>query len=153
MKKLLLIIAVITISGCATGPAFVPSKEPDDKSALLYIYRPSDFVNSMISPEIIINDKKYNGVTNGGYLYSYVEAGNYSIGINYGSNENKKDMDIDIKGGNTYYVRVTTGQKPLKYPYTLTFFNVENATSDNGKKEITDTSLISKFSLNGSSNK
>jgi len=111
MKKFYLsVLSLILLSGCsASGPMYKPSEISSDKNAMIYVYRPSQFVNGGGYPEIKINNKSIGPLKNGGYLYKEVEAGKYTV-LSEGNimNWNFPDINVPVilKQGETAYLRL-----------------------------------------------
>lgn len=103
-------IKVITISlfltACTSlGPQFEEQRAPSDK-ALVYVYRPSKYANSMNAPDIQIDGKNVVGIPNGGYKPLLIEPGKHTFGVH---EIMWADIDIDLKctleAGKKYYLR------------------------------------------------
>ncbi|MBD1390659.1 DUF2846 domain-containing protein [Neiella sp. HB171785] len=76
--RLGIMVAVIFLSGCASGPQF--SEVPPSKDyAVLYVYRPYQFVGGGIQPVLRINGLKISKVLDGGYTAVKLEPGKHNL--------------------------------------------------------------------------
>ncbi len=145
MKNSVILFLLTLVAACATGSKFIASEDPTDSTALVYIYRPSNFTNALINPEIIIDKNNYVKITNGGYVFTYLEEGEYQVGVDFGDKKGEKEKSFKFENGKTYFIKVTTGRKALAYPYTLVYFKLDNMDTVLGQSEIIETRLLSEI--------
>jgi hypothetical protein len=114
MKKsrffIFLILLVFTISGCTSGPGFVPEEQIPPGKALIYFYRPGgmgaavkyDIHKGSQEGEYIITLK------NRGYYPYFVEPGTHVFSA---KTEKEFVVAIDVEEGGIYYIKgsVTMG--------------------------------------------
>jgi len=103
----LLLALALLICGCATTTKIVPpfnASTPPEGRAIVYFYRPAEFVASMVAPKVFDNNNYVFALANGKYV-EYV--------TNPGRHEFKTDtMNIDepvsfaIKPDETHYLRL-----------------------------------------------
>lgn len=143
MQKFILIFFVTLIAGCSTGTKFVASTHSiDSNNALVYVYRPLQFDNALLSPDLIINNKRFKGISNGGYFSLHIQEGEYQIKVDFGDKGKESTKTFKFENGKTYFIKANTGRKPLEYPYELVYFRLDEVESSIGKFEIKDTRLI-----------
>ena len=123
-----LLIAVLTMAGCATsGPAFTKIDNVPADKGLIYIYRPSVMHGAALVPYVVINNLNAIPLKTGGY-YPYLSApGEVRISITYTA---KRSITINVKAGETYYVKAGTVFGAFGIPY------IELAPAEIGLAEI-----------------
>ena len=105
MKKriLFLFLVVGMIGNCASlGAPYVKSTISKDQ-ALVVIYRSSAYVGWASSFDIKHDGKVITSLKNGGYFSYYVKPGKVKLIAE--TLENKSEVDLDLKGGQTVYVK------------------------------------------------
>jgi len=133
------------MTGCASAPSYTASKEPESGRALVYIYWLPESTSATFAPMIIINNTQYQNIRNGGYIFSYLREGKYKIGLQFGL---KKLLGtFKFSSGETYFIKVTSGIRPVGHSYTLLNFRMKVVDSDTGSQEIKNTSLIGELEL------
>ncbi|MCP4041879.1 MAG: DUF2846 domain-containing protein [Gammaproteobacteria bacterium] len=118
-----LILAIAALTGCATGPKYVPAPEVSNNKVRLYIYRPWQFVAGGLSPTIHIDDKPAFDIINGGYAWFNINPGKHFIEIKKPriplfSTDLSSKAEVTFEPGKTYYVRWTPtieDMQPLFY--------------------------------------
>lgn len=98
---------VATQFGCANlGKQFEPVTAVSSDKALVYIYRPSSFVGGGVSYTVNAGTKPIIKLHNGGY-YPYVATpGELEL---WAQTEAKSSVTLDLKAGETKYVKGTVG--------------------------------------------
>jgi hypothetical protein len=107
MLWLVAIPLVMAQFGCASlGKSFeLVTGTPSDQS-VVYIYRPSSFVGGGVSYTVYSGKKAITKLYNGGY-YPYVTApGEVEL---WAETESKSSVTVDVKAGETKYVKGTVG--------------------------------------------
>ena len=114
---LLLVICALSISGYsqaekeitapnapATAAAASPAPAATDTSdkVTVYIYRYKRFTGSALEPSIYVDEKKVAVMDNGRYFKVLVAPGKHT----FQSNDKQSGMEIDLKSGEEYYLRV-----------------------------------------------
>lgn len=105
LAKTILLFTLIITSNSAFSQKFKPVKEIPDGKALVYIYRPGSMVGAAVHYSINANDDKVseNHLRNKSYLVFFADPGRYTI---WGQVTNaRREVDIDVESGKTYYVR------------------------------------------------
>ena len=104
----LLMGVLFALGGCATlGPPFKPVVDIPAGKGLIYIYRPSSFIGGAVSYDVKLGDGTViTTLHNGGYSPFFADPGETEI---WGKTESKSSLTIDVKAGQTYYVRGTVG--------------------------------------------
>ena len=100
------ILSLIVLTGCATGPSFqeqsasIPTASPD--SARIYVYRTA-VLGAAIQPAVKVNDEIVGKAVPKGFFYIDRPAGNYTISA---STEAKRNLTIALEPGDERYVRL-----------------------------------------------
>jgi len=145
MKYIFSIFLLLLLTACASTPMYTASKKPGTGQALVYIYWLPETTSATFSPNIVVNDNQTQNISNGTYLFSYLQAGQYKIGLKFGL---KKLLGtFKFESGKTYFIKVTSGIRPIGLPYTLMNFRMRTVDSDTGSQEIKATRLAGELEL------
>jgi len=83
MKKLLLGITMLSLIGCASGPAFsdYSKKLPPPKLGYgrICIYRPARYFGCAIQPSVAIDGSTIGDLKSGGFVHADRPAGDYTV--------------------------------------------------------------------------
>jgi len=108
MKKLFLAV-LLFVGGCsATGTKFAEIDKSNDSDAIVYIYRPSSYINSGVVPYVYINDAKKQKLKNGSYQAFVLMPGFYTITLDGNIFEwprAKEEVYLDLEENDTKYLR------------------------------------------------
>jgi len=110
MKKSTLILIILTVFllgmfllSCAPlGPAFQKTDAIPENMGLVYIYRPSKGFGSGVAYEVKANGVLITKLHNGGYYPYFTLPGETEFSA---KTETKSAVTIDVKAGETYYVK------------------------------------------------
>ena len=119
-----MLAVVLLISGCAhKGAAFKQAEVADDGRALLYIYRPAQFSNAMLSPSVVIDGEAVFDTQNGEYATLYIPAGTHRFVLESEQPVAGNDeVELQLESGRVSYLRVDTAlQFETGSPYTRSF--------------------------------
>jgi len=95
------------VTGCASlGPVYSKVDKIPDNSGLVYFYRPSSFVGGGVSYDIKNGDTVITTLYNGGYYPYYSAPGEKEF---WAQTESKSSITLDVKTGQTYYVKGEVG--------------------------------------------
>ncbi len=140
------------LSGCAhQGSTFSPSEVADDGRALLYIYRPAQFSNAMLSPSVVIDGEVVFDTQNGAYATLYIPAGTHRFVLESEQPVAGNDeVELQLESGRVSYLRVDTAlQFETGRPYTRSFSIVHvdepTAMSEIAHCRLEETGLPSKY--------
>lgn len=99
--------SVLILNSCASlGPQFQKVETfPNDKG-LVYIYRPSSFVGSVISYDVKVGETPVTTLYNGGYFPYFSEPGEIEF---WAKTESKSSVTLDVKPCQIYYIKGTVG--------------------------------------------
>jgi Protein of unknown function (DUF2846) len=128
-------IAVLLLSACASGPAFVdvaasiPKQNPE--VGRVYIYRSSSIVGVAIMPNIILNGDVVGEAVSGGFTFVDRAPGPIAIST---STEVEKRVSFDLKPGEVRYVKVGVSMGLMVGRMTP-----ELVTNEQGEREIKET--------------
>jgi hypothetical protein len=79
-----------------------PEKAKDDAKATVYIYRYKQFQGSGLSPSVYCDDTELARMENGRFLVAKFVPGKHA----FRSNDKQSGIDLDMKAGEEYYIRV-----------------------------------------------
>lgn len=105
-SKLILLFALILVSGCVTtGQKFTTTQKPNNDNALVYVYRPSS-PPILLTPTILINKINVAELTNKGYFEIYLDPGKYTIDSDWSVLSGVPDGTVTFHAdaGQTYFV-------------------------------------------------
>jgi len=130
--KWLVVALAISVSGCASGPAFKKVDSVPADKGLVYIYRPSTMHGAALVPMIVVKDSRALALKSGSYYTYLASPGPLEIAINH---TGRRTVDIDVKAGQTYYVRGGTVVMGFGVPY------IELATAEKALPELGECKL------------
>lgn len=96
------------ISACApvdySQQAVYPEARAD--SALIYFYRTPGFIGSTYRFNVYENKKIVGAMAQDSYFYLFAEAGEHTFSVDDRNQEKGAFITLDIKAGNTYYIKI-----------------------------------------------
>ncbi|MBI5058086.1 MAG: DUF2846 domain-containing protein [Nitrospirae bacterium] len=103
----LLLAGMLVLSNCASlGPVYQKVEMVPDNVGLVYIYRPSGFVGGGVSYDIKVGETPITTLYSGGYYPYFSNPGEVEF---WAQTESKSSVTLDIKAGQTYYIKGTVG--------------------------------------------
>lgn len=135
MSMIILLGVVLLLSSCASlGPAYQKADKIPEGAGLVYLYRPSSFVGGGVSYDIKVGETVITTLYNGGYYSYFAKPGEVEF---WAKTESKSSVTLDVKAGQTYYLKGTVG---------VGFFvgrpHLMVVSTDVGEKEIVECKLI-----------
>lgn len=101
------LLLVALLSGCASlGPAYQIVEAIPPEKGLVYIYRPSSFVGGGVSYDVKVGENPIITLYNGGYYPYFSAPGEVEF---WAKTESKSAVTLDVKAGETYFVKGTVG--------------------------------------------
>lgn len=102
-----ILVLALMLSSCATlGPQYQKVDSFQKNKGLVYIYRPSKFVGGGVSYTVSAGDTPVIKLYNGGYYPYFSEPGEIEF---WAKTETKSSVTLDVKPGQTYYIKGTVG--------------------------------------------
>ena len=100
----LLIFCFTGLAAIAQEPAADWQKTPDAKpsKATAYVYRYKQFVGSALAPSVYCDETELARMENGRYFTVKLEPGKHT----FRSNDKQSGMELDMKAGQEYFLRV-----------------------------------------------
>lgn len=125
---------VLMLTGCTTlGAKYTPATAVPSNRAAIYVYRPSAMAPA-ISPNVQANGVPLLDLPAHGYFVYYAAPGELTLTEH---TEATTSVTLDVKSGNTYYVKGSVGIGFfVGHPHLLLVSN------DVGEQEIKDCSLV-----------
>jgi hypothetical protein len=100
----LLICCLMGLAAIAQETTAGSQRTADAKStkATVYVYRYKQFVGSALSPSVYCDETELARMENGRYFTVKLDPGKH----NFHSNDKQSGMDLDVKAGQEYFLRV-----------------------------------------------
>lgn len=107
--------AAILLTACgATGQQFTRAERPGNGEAVIYVYRPKQYMASARSIPISIDNVEVGELKNAGFVRIVAKPGHHTIQPRYGaSGLDAPDIEIDVPSSRTLFVRYTIIGKPV----------------------------------------
>ncbi len=86
----------------ATAPANSATAQDGSSQATVYVYRYKQFVGSALAPSVYCDETELARMENGRFFAVKLPAGKHT----FRSNDKQAGVEEDLKGGQTYYIRV-----------------------------------------------
>ena len=107
LAKSLACLALLFSLAHAQQPAAAPTATPQassssDSPATVYVYRYKQFVGSALSPSVYCDDSELARMENGKFFIAKLSSGKHT----FHSNDKQAGIDLDLKGGQDYFIRV-----------------------------------------------
>ncbi len=130
-KLLTGIFLTVLLSGCShQSTKFVPAA-PDNDLSDVYLYRPNSLSNVVISPVVLVNGNKTEGIKNNTYIQYQLVPGKHSFELEVGERfDGNKQISVNLQPGQVYFLRVDTELKFKKndlYYRRFDILKVENS--------------------------
>jgi ethanolamine utilization microcompartment shell protein EutL len=103
-------------------------------NGLVYVYRPSSFIGGGVSYDVKVGETPITTLYNGGYFPYFSSPGEIEF---WAKTESRSAVTLDVKAGETYFVKGTVGLGILVGRPHLMVMSPETAVA-----EITDCKLI-----------
>jgi hypothetical protein len=101
-----MLIGFLSLLGCATGPAFTKIEKIPEDTGLVYIYRPGSAFGAAVSYDVKANGNPITHLTPGGYYAYLAKPGEIEFSA---KTESTSSLTLDVKAGQTYYIKGTVG--------------------------------------------
>jgi hypothetical protein len=86
----------------ATAKDTEPAAQSNDSQATVYVYRYKQFVGSALSPSVYCDESELARMENGRFFVAKLAPGKHV----FRSNDKQAGIDVDLKAGQQYYIRV-----------------------------------------------
>src|SRR5215469_16227805 len=98
-------------TGSATAQADpAAASKSDDSQATVHIYRYKQFVGSALAPSVYCDETELARMENGRFLTAKLSSGKHT----FYSNDKQAGIDVDLKSGQDYYIRVEIAAGMMK---------------------------------------
>ncbi len=105
------VIAFFVVSLCAQEAPNVPQQSAANQpNGTIYIYRYKQFVGGGLEPSVYCDETPLARMDNGRYFIVEVEPGKHTLR----SNDKQSGLELDVKAGEKYFVRVEIATGMLK---------------------------------------
>ena len=110
LRSLGVVLLLLGMACSSNGPIFIPA-DPGAQHALLYLYRPYDVSNLMLSPEIVVSQESVR-LANGEYRALALSPGSYTLklGAVEGYTE-ASETELVAEAGRVHYLRLDASMK------------------------------------------
>lgn len=103
----LFFLPLLLMTGCASlGPNYSKVDLIPNNSGLVYFYRPSSFVGGGVFYDIKNGETVITTLYNGGYYPYFSASGEKEF---WAQTESKSSITLDVKTGQTYYIKGEVG--------------------------------------------
>jgi hypothetical protein len=101
---LVLAISLSALLAAAQEPTNLTPRVPDTKTskATVYVYRYKQFVGSALAPSIYCDGAELARMENGRFFTANLDPGRHT----FTSNDKQSGIDLDLKAGEEYFIRV-----------------------------------------------
>lgn len=131
IRQTALVLLVIAVTGCATGPAFVPESAPGPNEARVIAYRSSQLMNGGVIPNLFYGNKDLGSLVPGGYTALTLTPGVHQFSLRC-TNVMKcqfsdRPFTVAALQAKTVYLRysVSSGVDGVRHVATHSFVPVE----------------------------
>ncbi len=101
VKSILIILVGLALLPIAGASQTVPEKK-DSNSATIYIYRYKQYAGSALEPSVYCDEAELARMDNGRYFLVKLPPGKHT----FRSNDKQSGIELELKEGETYYIRV-----------------------------------------------
>jgi Protein of unknown function (DUF2846) len=126
----LLLLGLLLLSSCASGPKFTKVDTIPEDKGVVYIYRPTSPVGMAVVYQVIANSSVIMPLQNGGYYAYFAKPGENEF---QAATESISSVTLDVKPGQTYYIKGTLG-----IGFAVGRPRLAIVPADVGEKEITN---------------
>ena len=106
MRFMNFLLTAILLTGLAAAQAPAntanPAAESKASKATVYVYRYKQFVGAALAPSIFCDGTQLARMENGRYFTAKLEPGKHT----FTSNDKQSGIDLDLKPGEEYFIRV-----------------------------------------------
>ena len=148
MRNILLILFVLLISGCsATGTSFnTLTSRPIDGHGIIYVYRPSSFVNGGTAPYVYINNQKKQKFKNSGFQMYELPPDKYVVATegNFMTwSPGRSEITLELHVDETLYIRLCSSVEAVFFTSgtVVTDASLIQVTKELAKQELMNTNL------------
>jgi len=113
-----------TAQGANAATSSAPASQSTGSPATVYIYRYKQFVGSALSPSVYCDESELARMENGKFFVARLSPGKHS----FRSNDKQAGIDVDLKGGQDYYIRLELVAGMMKGHGRLVFVQPEQGT-------------------------
>ena len=150
MRAIGIMLSAISLSGAlalAQQPATAAAKDtttakesaatkdaakPASSKGLVYIYRYKQFVGSALEPSVYCDETQLARMDNGRYFIATVDPGKHT----FHSNDKQSGLELDVKAGEKYFVRVEIAAGVMKGHGRLVLMSPEQGSYELKSKKL-----------------
>ncbi len=104
--KAVILLILTFIHPCAypqsSGGNLSPTPTEDVSKATVYFYRYKQFIGSRAKPSVYCDETQLAKIENGRYFAVKLDAGKHT----FRANDKQSGVELDVKAGQAYYIRV-----------------------------------------------
>jgi len=106
------LLAIVALLGFSKSIVAQSNDKPEasNPNAVVYIYRYKQFVGYTVEPSVYCNEVQLARMDNGRFFKVVLDPGTYT----FRSNDKQSGIEMDLKKGEVYYIRVEIAQGLLK---------------------------------------
>jgi len=145
LRVSLVVILFVFLGACSSTPhtKFVENEKPKIGHALVYIYRPSSFINVALKAGVSIDEELYVRVPSGFHAAVQLPAGTHAFSAGSGLGD-VSTLKLNLNSGQIYYIKVIpTVEMPAYGSYDAkNSFSLDLASSSKGKGGVRSTKRL-----------
>jgi len=97
---------------CASPVPTMTLVKPVESESIVYVYRPRVLANSMVSPELIVNDEKISEIDNGSFQIFHLPAKSHVFSLNVDERYlGDKTIKLNTKSNQLYFLKLISSLK------------------------------------------
>jgi hypothetical protein len=134
LRILSLAILLSSLLAFAQEPATTAPQtaEANPAKATVYVYRYKQFVGSALTPSVFCDEAQLARMENGRYFAAKVDPGKHT----FRSNDPQSGMELDVKAGQEYFVRVEIATGLMKGHGRLILMSPEQGSYELKSKKL-----------------
>jgi hypothetical protein len=133
---------LLALQACmALGPRFERASAGDGNETVVYVYRPANFTNSAITPDLCVNETLVAELTNGGYAAVRVKKGINAVRLGLPGWKGSAEQIDSSTGGDELFYRVDTTYTVV-YPMGTRTFLLKRVPASAALSEIAETKQV-----------
>jgi hypothetical protein len=115
MKLLIIILSILTLTGCAaTGPFYHEHQANvvtlNNSTSRVYFFRNPRFVSKAVDAEIYINNNKVGECANNAYFFVDIKPGKTMLKVENTIAPGTHKLEKELEGGNEYYYEILVNE-------------------------------------------
>jgi hypothetical protein len=138
-----LLLVLAGQAGADETPAAQPVVDLPAGHGIVYLFRPSQYVNSMIKPGIAVDKREYPALPAGKYLKIVLPEGEHDVDLILSDKyDGSAAMKVKVVAGSTSYFRLDTFNQQLNQRTLQRMFRFNVVGNDQAIAQMADCKMI-----------